>query len=249
MSTLGWTIAILFLTATQWLYNQIAADGETIDDPVWFALQEWGIWYLFTPITFYWLENQAKNGLLRWQTTCRISFIMYLVIMLVQAVFDYFFYQDAIVYTLYYFASTHLMVMFINVMIWHLFIHSPAKPKQVIETRPSCLLVDHGKDKTLVQQHNITHINAAGNYVEIHTTDAQFLKRCTLKQLAQHLATDKFIRTHRSHIVNVEYMERIKVKPSGNATVRLTSGAEVALSKAYKKQVRHQYQVKNLKQP
>lgn len=57
----------------------------------------------------------------------------------------------------------------------------------------------------------ITFIEPVGNYSKIFTADGNhFLVLKTLKQWEEELPVKKFIRIHRSCIVNVEYIERIE---------------------------------------
>ncbi len=57
---------------------------------------------------------------------------------------------------------------------------------------------------------DIFYIEAEGDYVMIHTKDGKYLKEKTMKYLESHLDPKKFIRVHRSYIVNISEILRLE---------------------------------------
>src|SRR5690606_23798256 len=102
---------------------------------------------------------------------------------------------------------------------------------------PENLLVSKGHDKCLIRVDRIQSVSAAGNYVEILSENQDYLMRATMKQVEELLPPSSFIRVHRSHIANVEAIDRIKTQPSGNGTVHLRCGKVLGMSKAYNAQL------------
>jgi two-component system, LytTR family, response regulator LytT len=59
-----------------------------------------------------------------------------------------------------------------------------------------------------IKHTDLTHISAAGNYVEYHTATGNHLSRATMKEVEEMLKDfSSFIRIHRSHFVNIQYVQ------------------------------------------
>jgi two-component system LytT family response regulator len=84
-----------------------------------------------------------------------------------------------------------------------------------------------------VQQ--ITWIEAAGMYVKLHMRDgAQHLHRSLLGELDDALDKRRFIRVHRSAIVNIDVIEELRQDAHGDYTVVLKDRTEVRLGRRYR---------------
>ena len=59
-----------------------------------------------------------------------------------------------------------------------------------------------------------------------------------MKEIETKLPDNTFIRTHRSHLVNIKLIKKVTIKPSGSGYVVLSNDNAVALSKAHKKAVK-----------
>ncbi|MCF2858469.1 LytTR family transcriptional regulator [Pseudoalteromonas sp. SMS1] len=231
ISLAGWSALIFFLTGTYALYDYVMPVAQQINNhPVW-ALQEWGLWYLLTPLTFRLLHQYDIKKQLTHRRLLGILALMLCISMTYQSIFDFFVFNDNIAYTLLYFAPSHPLVLFVISFIWHTYLRTELNPHTGIE-------VDNGATKSHLFFDDITHISSASNYVEFHTQEQQFLKRATLKQVEQQVPDSQFIRTHRSHLVNLNFVARIHIKPSGSGLVLLKNGQSVALSKAFKPKVK-----------
>jgi len=76
-------------------------------------------------------------------------------------------------------------------------------------------LVKEGRRALIVQTDEIIWIGGARNYVELHTAHKTYLYRQTLTQLESELDPAKFIRIHRSKMVNLDELISLE-KPSKN---------------------------------
>ena len=88
----------------------------------------------------------------------------------------------------------------------------------------------------------IIYLEAEGDYVMIHVKDGNYLKEKTMKYFESHLDPEKFIRIHRSYIVNAEVIERIELYDKESYSVLLKNGASLrASTSGYKllKQILH----------
>lgn len=65
--------------------------------------------------------------------------------------------------------------------------------------------VDKKTKKILLK--DILFVESMENYVLIHTTISKEMVYCTLKVIADSLPSDKFVQTHRSYIVNADYIQ------------------------------------------
>ncbi|UUO24242.1 LytTR family transcriptional regulator [Colwellia sp. M166] len=58
--------------------------------------------------------------------------------------------------------------------------------------------------------------------------------RATLTQLSEQIEAKGFCRIHRSHAINLNYVESITPLSSGDSEVELTNGKSLNLSRRYK---------------
>jgi two-component system LytT family response regulator len=78
---------------------------------------------------------------------------------------------------------------------------------------------------------DVTHFQAEGDYVRAHVGATSHLLYVTLAELEKRLQTP-FLRIHRSHIVNVDSVEKIERHDERRFIVFLTSGARVVASRS-----------------
>jgi two-component system LytT family response regulator len=78
---------------------------------------------------------------------------------------------------------------------------------------------------------DIIYLEAADDYVKIHTKEGAFLKNKTMSFFENSLPQDQFVRTHRSYIVNVQEITRIDPYEKENHLAILRSGARVPVSR------------------
>ncbi|HUX84914.1 MAG TPA: LytTR family DNA-binding domain-containing protein [Chitinophagaceae bacterium] len=88
-----------------------------------------------------------------------------------------------------------------------------------------------GKIKIIPVQ-EIRYLEAADDYVKIHTQEGQFLKNRTMQYFEKNLDPGLFVRVHRSYMVNVGEVTRIDPYEKENHLAILKDGARVPVSKA-----------------
>lgn len=76
----------------------------------------------------------------------------------------------------------------------------------------------------------IIYIRAEGDYAEIVTENGKFLKEQTMKYFEMHLPPKKFVRIHRSYIVNVEEISRIELYENKGQQITLKNGEKLKAS-------------------
>jgi two-component system LytT family response regulator len=107
------------------------------------------------------------------------------------------------------------------------------RPGPVPETvpAPERLVVKTGSRSTVVRTSDIDWLQAAGNYVEIHAGPEVHLARDTLGRLERTLDPRRFVRIHRSTIVNVDRVRHLEPLFHGDHAVFLAGGARLTLSR------------------
>jgi two-component system LytT family response regulator len=94
------------------------------------------------------------------------------------------------------------------------------------------LFVRQGNRIVPVPAKEIIRVSAAGDYAEVHTRAGSHLLRLSLRDLALRLDPARFIRVHRSHVINLDAVEVIEMYDERRVSVKMTDGAEVVASRA-----------------
>lgn len=96
------------------------------------------------------------------------------------------------------------------------------------------LEIRDGGRTVFVDPHEVLWVEAAGNYVEVHTADKNWLTRGVLSAWETQLSEEGFVRVHRSRLVNRRHIRAIEPVPSGDVLIRLTDGRSLSGSRRYK---------------
>lgn len=105
--------------------------------------------------------------------------------------------------------------------------HFPAEKPADREERPDHFFVKCGNSLEKVLYDELEYIEALTNYIVLHTTNRQLIVYLTLKGVLGHLPADRFIKVHKSFIVNKDRIKSIR----GN-TLQLGT-AEIPVSQHY----------------
>ena len=81
---------------------------------------------------------------------------------------------------------------------------------------------------------DIDWIEAAGVYVNLHVAGRALLYRAALNQLAESLDPQRFIRVHRSAVVNIDSILRLEPVSHGEFDVILKNGGHTRVSRTYR---------------
>lgn len=115
-----------------------------------------------------------------------------------------------------------------------------AESEQTIQA-PAHLLVKKLDREFLVKVADIEWLEAAGNYVNLHSAGRIYPLRATFADLTLRLKDKGFSRTHRSYAVNINQIDSISYQPSGDAEIHLQSGKVINLSRRYKEGFKEQF--------
>ncbi len=83
----------------------------------------------------------------------------------------------------------------------------------------------------IIPVEDIHYLEAADDYVKIHTREGSFLKNKTMGHFETVLSKNHFVRTHRSYMVNITEITRIDPYEKDNHLAMLKSGERVPVSK------------------
>ncbi|MFT4857881.1 MAG: two-component system LytT family response regulator [Algoriphagus sp.] len=79
---------------------------------------------------------------------------------------------------------------------------------------------------------DVVYFEAEGDYIAIHTPSGKYLKKMTMKALEEAIDPFRFVRVHRSFILNVNQIAKIEPYERENYLVKLLSGGQVPVSKS-----------------
>jgi two-component system LytT family response regulator len=78
----------------------------------------------------------------------------------------------------------------------------------------------------------VVYFEAEDDYIAIHTQSGKYLKKMTMKSLEEAMDPSKFVRVHRSFILNVDQIAKIEPYERENYLVKLLNGGQVPVSKS-----------------
>ncbi|HVH36747.1 LytR/AlgR family response regulator transcription factor [Tahibacter sp. UC22_41] len=99
------------------------------------------------------------------------------------------------------------------------------------------LAIRDGNRTVRLDPDSIRWIDAAGDYLCIHTAEENFVIRATMREMEQRLDPRRFQRIHRSTIVNLSCVRELRSHLNGEYFVTLESGQTLKLSRSYKDKV------------
>jgi len=85
---------------------------------------------------------------------------------------------------------------------------------------------------------NLERVQGMDDYVTIHTTNKEYLVSVRLSDLEGQLDGANFLRIHRSHLINLEYVTSIEPYDAARVQVVLRSGTSIIASRTGSKRLR-----------
>jgi two-component system LytT family response regulator len=99
------------------------------------------------------------------------------------------------------------------------------------------LVVKAGGTTRFIRVSDIDWIEGAGVYVNLHISGKELLYRSALNELAGHLDPMRFIRVHRSSIVNIDSIVELQPISHGEFELVLKNGHRSRVSRTYRIQL------------
>jgi two-component system LytT family response regulator len=115
--------------------------------------------------------------------------------------------------------------------------------RQVLALLPELRKRGPGADRLVVKSSgrvyfvrtaDVDWCEAAGNYVCLHVGEQSHLLRETMNHLESQLDPQRFVRIHRSTIVNVDRIQELRSSFNGEHIVLLLNGTRLTLSRGYR---------------
>jgi two-component system LytT family response regulator len=78
----------------------------------------------------------------------------------------------------------------------------------------------------------VERLEACDDYVALHTGGRQYLLHTRLQDLESRLDPARFVRIHRSHVVNLDFVASIEPHEGSRVAVVLKSGTRIASSRS-----------------
>lgn len=103
---------------------------------------------------------------------------------------------------------------------------------------PRQIFVKDGRKMVPVSLFDIIQLSGAGDYTEVITRDGTYLSNTSLSVFEAELRSDRFLRVHRSHLVQVDAVKEIESGSNGRLILHLPDGQSVTTSRAGAKLVR-----------
>jgi LytTr DNA-binding domain len=100
--------------------------------------------------------------------------------------------------------------------------------------KPQRFLVKKMGKEFVLPANDIEWIQAWGNYVNLRVRAHDYPMRSTMAAIEARLDGSRFVRVHRSYIVNLDHVAQIEPSDSGDATVRMKDQAPVPCSRRYR---------------
>lgn len=113
-------------------------------------------------------------------------------------------------------------------------------PVEPVE-RPERFLVRKLGKEFLIAAREIEWLQASGNYVNLHVRGRDYPLRATMAGIEERLDPQRFVRVHRSYLVNLDYLVEIEPLETGDARLTLRDGATVPCSRRFRNQLRERF--------
>ncbi len=102
---------------------------------------------------------------------------------------------------------------------------------------PARLVIKTSGRVVFLKVDEIDWVDAAGNYVRLHSGTESHMLRETMGKLEERLDPEKFLRIHRSTIVNIECIRELQQQFHGDYLVVLKNGQRLTLSRSYRDRI------------
>jgi two-component system LytT family response regulator len=104
----------------------------------------------------------------------------------------------------------------------------PRGPRKLVER----VLVKDGARVSVVPVEKVDYVEAQDDYVAIHAEGKVWLKNETLAELAETLDPARFVRIHRSFLLNLERLARLELYAKDSRVAILHDGKQLPVSRA-----------------
>jgi len=100
--------------------------------------------------------------------------------------------------------------------------------------RPERFLVRKLGKEFLVAANDIEVLQASGNYVNLRVRGREYPLRATMAGIEPRMDPARFVRVHRSYMVNLDCLAEIEPLETGDARLVMRDGTKVPCSRRYR---------------
>jgi hypothetical protein len=113
-------------------------------------------------------------------------------------------------------------------------------PVEPVEQPERFLVRKLGKE-FLLSAREIEWLQAAGNYVNLRVRGRDYPLRATMAGIEARLDGQRFLRVHRSYVVNLDFLAEIEPLDTGDARLTLRDGCTIPCSRRYRAALRERF--------
>ncbi|WP_286234756.1 LytR/AlgR family response regulator transcription factor [Thalassotalea sediminis] len=103
--------------------------------------------------------------------------------------------------------------------------------------RQELVIKNDKNEKVFVPVKNIRWIDAAGDYMCIHTTEENFIVRITMKKLESELDSNMFQRIHKSTLININCVKSIQTLKNNESLLDMGDDVKLKVSRNFNEAV------------
>lgn len=112
---------------------------------------------------------------------------------------------------------------------------APGQKESPAEALPQEELIDRitvkdGSRIHIIKIEELLYVQACGDYTTLVTSHGEYIKEQTMKYLETHLPADRFVRVHRSSIVNITQISRLELFGKETYQLILKNGTKLRVS-------------------
>lgn len=100
--------------------------------------------------------------------------------------------------------------------------------------RPERFLVKKLGKEFLIAAAEVEYLQASGNYVNLHLHSRDYPLRTTMAGIEPRMDPNKFVRVHRSYMVNLDFIKEIEPLDTGDARILMKDGSLIPCSRRYR---------------
>ena len=111
---------------------------------------------------------------------------------------------------------------------------APAALASALRSKPLQRIVVRGEDGTIevVPVSRVDYVEADDDRIQIATAGRKLKKQQTIGDLASELDPDRFVRIHRSYLLNIERIEKVELYAKDSRVALLRDGTKLPVSRA-----------------
>ncbi len=94
------------------------------------------------------------------------------------------------------------------------------------------IVLKDGGQVRIIPMQEIVRLEADGDYVKICSSGGNYMKKKSLSHFEKTLPHELFVRVHRTHLLNISYLQRIDPYHKNSHIARLKNGTQIPVSRS-----------------